>query len=236
MRVLVTGASRGLGLSLCRHLSRRGDAALAVCRRASPELLALRGVVVLDGVDLSRPDAATRIEAGVGGEALDVVICNAAINESFAATSADVDVAMLERELQVNALGPVRTVRAAVGHLAAGARIALISSGIVSREGPGRRTPAQYGYKMSKAALNEFGVALANELAHRGVAVLMLDPGPMDTEMLRTVFDAGATAFDPRRDGQAPDLVAAALLQRIDATTLEHTGHWFSVAGAELAI
>lgn len=209
---------------------------LAACRSTTPELAGLAGVGVIDGVDVSAPDATTRVKTALGTETVDVVICNAGINESFAESIADVDAGALDREFQVNALGAVRTVQATVGHLEAGAKIALISSGVVNPYAPGRRTPAMYGYKMSKAALNEFAIALANELRARGIIVMVLDPGPMDTALLRRVFDAGCTSFDPRRDGQDSDVVARALLGQIEVATLESSGRWFSADGGELEL
>jgi NAD(P)-dependent dehydrogenase (short-subunit alcohol dehydrogenase family) len=235
-RVLVTGASRGLGLGFCSALSERGDDVLAACRGHTPSLSALPGVTVIEGVELSDVGSAQRIRSALGRAPLDLVICNAGINRSHGSGIGDVRVDVLAHEFQVNALGAVRTVQAAAASLRRGSKVALISSGVVNPHGRGRQTPAGYGYKMSKAALNEFGVALANELAPSGVAVFVLDPGPMNTDLLRDVFAAGHTMFDPSRDGQDPKTVAIALLRRIKAGSMAQTGRWLNAAGGELEI
>jgi NAD(P)-dependent dehydrogenase (short-subunit alcohol dehydrogenase family) len=127
MRVLVTGASRGLGLALCQELSARGDEVLATVRAASPEL-DLPGVEVLEGIDVAADDAAQRLRAAIGGRALDVVIANAGVNWSFASGIEELDVALLRSEFEVNTFGVVRTVQAALPSMGEGGKIAIIST------------------------------------------------------------------------------------------------------------
>ena len=69
-------------------------------------------------------------------------------------------------QLEVNAVGPLRVVRALRGTWARGAKVALITSrmGSIGDNGSG----GSYGYRMSKAALNAAGVSLARDLAPPG--------------------------------------------------------------------
>jgi NAD(P)-dependent dehydrogenase (short-subunit alcohol dehydrogenase family) len=81
---------------------------------------------------------------------------------------------------------------------------------------------SHYGYRMSKAALNIAGVSLAKDLAPRGVAVAILHPGMVKTDMI-----AG--------HGQVEPLDAArGLVARLDALTLETSGGFWHANGERL--
>jgi NAD(P)-dependent dehydrogenase (short-subunit alcohol dehydrogenase family) len=220
MRALVTGSSRGLGLALCRALADRGDEVLAVCREPSPELSAL-GVERLSGIDLARDGAVARLREAVAGRGVDVAICNAGMNVTYAAGIEELDLAALRAEVELNTLGVVRTVKGVLPALGAGAKIAIVSTW---RPGVGAAR-RNYGYQMSKVATNQLAFLLADELRDRGVATILLSPGPMDTALLRAVVDAGHANLRP---GQADDPanVAQDLLARIDELTVDDTGSW----------
>lgn len=221
MRVLVTGASRGLGLGFCEVLSQRGHEVLAVCRSATPELRAL-AVDVVDGVELTDDAAVAGLSTRIGG-GLDRVIHNAAINRD-APRLEEIDVAELARMFDVNALGAVRVTLACLDRLNPRAKIMLVGVGAMALN---VRAPSigNYGYRMSKAALLSFGFGLARDLRDRQVAVLVSAPGPVDTDMLRGVAAEGRTTFDPTRAPSA-DTVARQLLDRLEAVTLEESPVW----------
>jgi len=79
-----------------------------------------------------------------------------------------------------------------------------------------------YGYRMSKAALNAAGVSLAYDLKARGVAVVMLHPGAVRTEM---THGHGMIEVDEAVRG---------LLRRIDELRLENTGRFLHQNGEVL--
>jgi NAD(P)-dependent dehydrogenase (short-subunit alcohol dehydrogenase family) len=227
-RVLVTGAARGLGLGLVEALCERGDEVVAACRTTSPELEAT-GADIATGIDLAEPGATAQLEAALRGVPLDVVVCNAGVNLTFADAIDDLRLELVEYELQVNTLGALRTVKAALPLLQRGSKILLITTqpaGI----GPQAVDGGIYGYRLSKAAMTTFGYILALDLRPRGIAVRMVDPGPVATHILRSVAAAGYTTLDPDR-APAPLTVARDLLQRIDELTLETTGQWVKRRG-----
>jgi NAD(P)-dependent dehydrogenase (short-subunit alcohol dehydrogenase family) len=79
-----------------------------------------------------------------------------------------------------------------------------------------------YGYRMSKAAVNAAGVSLARDLAGRGIAVALLHPGMVATDMTG-------------RHGIAPADAARGVIARIDALSVENTGRfWHAGTGEEL--
>ncbi len=214
--VLVTGSNRGIGLELCRRFAERGDRVIAVCRAPSAELSAL-GVRVEQGIDVASDDGPSTLAARVD-EPVDVLVNNAGVltNESLDA----LDVAAIRKQLEVNALAPLRVTHALLPRLRQGSKIALITSrmGSIGDNGSG----GFYGYRMSKAALNMAGVSLAHDLRGRGIAVVILHPGFVQTEMTHG------------RGNTTPAQAAADLVARIDELTLETTGRFRHANGESL--
>lgn len=214
---VVTGSNRGIGLELCRGLKARGYQVLAACRTRSKELDAL-GVEIVDGVEVSTEAGVRKLKEAVGTRSIDVLVNNAGILEHEALP--DIDFAAIARQFEVNAMGPLRVTAALVPRLGRGSKVALITSrmGSIADNGSG----AYYGYRMSKAALNAAGVSLARDLSTRGIAVALLHPGYVRTEM---TGNSG---------GIEPKDAAAGLLARIDALTLETSGGFWHQNGEPL--
>lgn len=218
---LVTGANRGIGLALCGQLKKRGDQVIGVCRRTSPELAAL-GVEVIDDVDLTSDEAVARLGKRVAGKRIDLLLLNAGIlsDDGVDRLEPELDLESVREQFEVNALAPLRVARQLVPGLQKGAKIALMTSrmGSIGDNGSG----GHYGYRMSKAAMNAMGVSLARDLKSRGIAVALLHPGYVRTDMT-----AGAGNVDPAE-------AARGLLARIDDLTLENTGTFWHANGERL--
>lgn len=214
---LLTGANRGIGLALATLLHQRGTRVLACCRRSSPALDAL-GVEVLEGVDMQSPSSIERLRARVEPDRIDVLILNAGI--LLRDSLDELDFADVEAQLAVNALGPLRVTHALRSKLGKGSKLALVTSRMGSI---GDNTSGgYYGYRMSKAALNAAGASLAHDLRPRGVAVAILHPGYVRTEMT------------DHHGNVAPEDAARQLLDRIDDLTLASSGRFLHANGDEL--
>ena len=217
---LVTGANRGIGLSLSKQLAARGDTVIGVCRKPSQALVET-GATVVDGVDVSDADAVAALPSRIGQARIDGLVLNAGIftNETLDALDADA-FARIQRQFEVNTLGPLRVAAALQDRLADGARIGIVTSrmGSIADNGSG----AYYGYRASKAAVNAIGKSLAVDLAPRGIAVFLLHPGRVATDMLGGHGDIG------------PDEAAANLIQRLDTLTLADTGTFWHANGTAL--
>ncbi len=233
MRVLVTGASRGLGLGLVTVFAERGDDVVAVCRAPGSELQELARahatVSLLDRVDLADDNAGAVLRERLAGTRLDLVVCNAGVNFSYASGIDDLDVRMLRSEFEVNTFGVVRTVQGVLPSLGEGAKVAFVSTW---RPGVGA-AKKNYGYQMSKVAMNQFHYLLADELGPRGVATLLLSPGPMNTQLLRDVVESGNANLDLDQAGK-PLEVARDLIARIDELTPETSGSWRFRTGEDM--
>ena len=216
--VLVTGANRGIGLEYCRQLRARGEDVIAVCREPSQELQAL-GVRIEAGLDQSAPAMPAELVRRLDGSPLQWVILNAGILESIAFDQ--LDETSIRRQFEVNALAPLRLVRALVGQMPSGGKLALMSSRMASIDD--NTSGGSYGYRMSKAALNSAGKSLAHDLRPRGVAVAILHPGLVRTRMI---------AFNPK--GISPEQAVRGLIARIDALNLDSSGTFWHANGEVL--
>jgi NAD(P)-dependent dehydrogenase (short-subunit alcohol dehydrogenase family) len=214
---LVTGANRGIGLELCRALKARSFDVIAACRTASPQLLGL-GVRVEAGLDVTSELALADLAGRLRGTRVDRLIANAGVLRDDALE--DLDFAQVREQLEINAVGALRTVAALLPLLGPGSKIGLITSrmGSISDNSSG----GSYGYRMSKAALNAAGVSLAHDLRSQGIAVAILHPGFVRTDMTggHGVLDASESA--------------RLLLQRLDQLTLETSGGFWHANGERL--
>ncbi len=211
--ILVTGCNRGIGLELVRQLQDRGDTLIAVCREAS-EALKASGARIIEGVDVADGDAVQRLREAIGDEPLDVIINNAGILRRDAFGSLDYE-EMLE-QYRVNTLGPLRVTEALSGNLREGSKVAIVTSRVGSIEDNG--SGGNWGYRASKTAVNMIGKNLVHELTPRGIAVALLHPGLVATEMTN-------------KTGIPPAESASGLVDRIDELNLENTGTFWHAEG-----
>lgn len=226
--VLVTGANKGIGLEFCRQLHARGDRVVATCRRPSPELSALPARI-LEDIDVTSDASCARLARTLAGVALDWLVLNAGVFESSGFGKLDFD--RMAYEYDVDALGPLRVAQALAGNLAAGAKIALVGSraGSIGDNTSG----GNYGYRMAKAALNMAGVTLARDLHARGVAVVMLHPGVVDTDLFRFA-ERSLGRMVHASDTVTPAVAVRDMLPRIDELTLETSGRFLHRNGQVL--
>lgn len=215
---VVTGANRGIGLELCRQLHARGERVIAACRTASKELEEI-GCAVVPGVDVTSADAAARVEGALGeSDTIDVLVNNAGVLVPDGL--GQIDWGEVSRQLEVNAVGPLRFTMALLHRMKKGSKIGFVSSRAGSiGDGPGG---GLYGYRMSKAALNMAGADLARDLSSRGILVVLLHPGFIRTGM------TGGTGHDD------PPVAAKGLIARIDELSPERHGKFFHANGQEL--
>ncbi|MET0283083.1 MAG: SDR family oxidoreductase [Polyangiales bacterium] len=215
---VITGANRGIGLALAAQLKARGHHVLAACRKSSPELDAL-GAEVIPGADVATREGIATLRDAVGTRRVDLLINNAGIMR-WDQSLETLDLDGMRAQFEVNALAPLRVTQALRGSLAEGAKVAMITSrmGSIADNGSG----AGYGYRMSKAALNAGSVSLAIELKKHGIALAILHPGMVSTEMI---------GFQGQIE---PDEAAKGLLARIDALTLETSGRFWHQNGEAL--
>ena len=221
--VFITGASRGLGLEFARQYAAEGWRVLATCRAPAqaPALNAVAGDVTVLALDVADRAAVAGLPALVGDGAIDILINNAGIY-GRGQSLGRIDYAGWENVLRTNVLGPIGVTEALLPNLmrATRARIALMSSkmGSIADNTSG----GTYAYRSSKAALNAAGRSLAHDLAGEGIAVIMLHPGWVRTDM------GGAGGLI-----DAPESVAG-LRRVIAGAEMRHSGHFYAYDGTEI--
>jgi NAD(P)-dependent dehydrogenase (short-subunit alcohol dehydrogenase family) len=213
-QALVTGANRGIGLELCRQLKGNGYQVWGVCREASPELKQI-GIQLIESIDVTSEPDLRKMALTIDAQSLDLVINNAGILrmgdlQSF--TTEDI-----LAQYQVNSLAPLLVTRALLPKLKNPSKVAMITSrmGSIADNTSG----SYYGYRASKAALNAIAKSLSIDLRDRGIAIGVLHPGFVQTDMTQHSGD------------RTPKDSATNLLQRIEDLNIENSGTFWHCDG-----
>jgi len=182
--VVITGANRGIGLEFARQYAADGWTVIATCR----DLANPGGLAEVAGVDLfalSVDDTASikAFASALKGRSIDLLINNAGIiGPALEQQSKDgIDVDGWLETLKVNGLAPILVSLGLRPLLAAGAKVATVSSqlgSITETESGG-----MYAYRASKAAINMGNRTLAADWRDDGITCIVLHPGWVQTDM-----------------------------------------------------
>ncbi|MCH2077737.1 MAG: SDR family NAD(P)-dependent oxidoreductase [Rhodobacteraceae bacterium] len=203
MRIVVTGASRGIGDALAEGYRAGGHDVIGTTRA---------------DVDFSQEDSISRWSSGLSGP-VDLLVCNAGIYQDRAESidsgySGD----MWAEMMAVNVTGVFLTIQGLLPRLreAENAKIAIISSQMGSST---RASGTSIIYRVSKAAALNLGFNMASALKHEGIAVGIYHPGWVRTDMGGS---AAEISVEESRDG---------LMARFDALSLATTGCFETLDG-----
>ncbi|KAK0187183.1 hypothetical protein F5146DRAFT_766206 [Armillaria mellea] len=219
-KVLVVGASRGLGLALVKELqTRTSTTVVATVRSTTP----LEGIDTLTDVDITSDTSITKAAQHPLVQSLDIIIVNAAIGGLDALI--DSSPPILESYLATNVIGPHRVVSAFLPALRRGRdkKIIFISSSAGSfkiAESPTRMVRSGV-YSVSKAALNMLAVQYADELKEEEFIVVPVHPGWVATDM-------GSLAGE---GGMEPSLSAKSVVDIVEGLKKDDTANFFRFDG-----
>lgn len=236
--VVITGVSSGIGLELAKQLLARGDQVYGTVRSKAGSMTGVdfvsevAGLKIIEGIDVTADDCAAKLQAGLQGIQVDVLIHNAgSVNgtrdlkgtEIFADQKLDnISMDRMRAAIEVNTLGPLRVQQALTAQMPPGSKVLVISTGMgsISDNGSG----GLYAYRVSKAGANMVAKGLSCDLKEKQIAVLAIAPGMVVSE-----FGAGSEAM--AKMGAKPVAQAGSgIVQAIDELSLESTGKFMVVA------
>ncbi|HZF24965.1 MAG TPA: SDR family oxidoreductase [Steroidobacteraceae bacterium] len=224
--VLITSASRGIGLEFVRQYAAEDWHVFAACRdpgtasKLEPIVKAGKGSVELLEMDVTDAAEVRRAAQQLGDTAIDVLINSAGIMGASGQRLGDMDYASWSELLDVNTLGPMRVTEAFIDHVRRSQRkiIVTITSGMGSLAD--NSSGGWIAYRSSKAAVNMVMRSLAVDLKARGITCVVLNPGWVQTDM------GGPNAnITPERSSN--------MRRVIEKLTVGHTGKFFHHDGSE---
>ncbi len=215
--VVVTGASSGIGEATARELAARG-ASVVLAARAVEKLEGLRRVISASGgvalavetdvSDRSSVEAMVRSAVREFGS-LDVLVNNAGLGLS--GRISEVRAGDLRHVFEVNTVGPLNCIQAALPHMGEGGRIVNVSS-VVGK----RAIPKVGAYCATKSALNALSDALRVEVAGRQITVTSVYPGTTSTSFRENSRRTKSEKRGWRPKGVGPDRVAEKIADAIE--------------------
>lgn len=229
-RVLVTGASRGIGLEYARQWLAAGARVFALARdpEGSDGLMALApghgDALVPVRCDVADDASVAEARSRVGEETdgLELLINNAGVMGSHEGLE-ELDLDRVRRTFEVNAVGPLRVTRAFLDLLRAGRpprRIVNMTSLMGSIDD--NRSGDAYSYRLSKAALNMATRSMAVDLSAEGIVAVVLHPGWVRTDM------GGSSARTPVEEA------VASLVRTIESLDMDRSGGFYDKDGQPL--
>lgn len=208
MTILITGATRGIGLRLAQDYAAAGETVIGTARGSAPDLPGIDW----RRLDVTDPASHAALARGLDARPVDLLVCNAGVYLDKHQNLADgYPAPMWAETFAANVTGVFLTVQALLPNLQAaqGAKIAIISSQMASDT---RAPGGSYIYRASKAAALNLGRNLATDLRGLGIAVGIYHPGWVRTDM-----------GGPEAEIDV-DEAAAGLIARFAALSLESTG------------
>ena len=211
-RVLLTGATGGIGHAIARALHARGAELVLTGRRTEvlDELAAEIGGTTI-ACDLSDPAAISKLMDEVGE--IDVLVANAALPAVGAI--ADYTEDGIDRDLDVNLRAPIVLTRWATKQMLPRGRGHIVLIGSLAGRAP---SPLTAMYNATKFGLRGFALALREDLAPKGVGVSVILPGFISDAGM---FAESGAKLPPFVGTKRPDDVARAVVKAIEANRAE---------------
>ena len=230
--VLVTGANRGIGLEIAKAYAAGGYKVIGTARKPAEatDLNALaksNPTVTVEQLDVTSDAEIDALAAKYKGVAIDILVNNAGVTgDTNKQRFGSIDYTDFAAVMMTNVKGPLKISEAFIDNVAASGekRIAVITSSEGSIAGV--TSPRQPFYRGSKAAVNMVMRNVAFAVKDKGVIVTLVNPGPVDTDMMK-----GARGRMPLREvpTAAKDVIAV-----IAKTTMDKTGTFQSFDGTDL--
>jgi len=238
--VVIIGGSRGIGLGIVKEYISKGYNVIATTRKPNDELNAIENVRVVENIDVTDETVGDKIIAALGDTKIDILIYNPGLL-IMQNDPAVLDMDEARRTFEVNVWGVVKLVQALVANVNDGGKIVLMSSCAGSKTYHfNQMYPNVSAYTMSKAALNMYGSTLSVVVKERNIAVGMLHPGFVYTDMTMPFdFPVGRVLEIPTSGYSMPMITvnesAVGCVDSIEKLSMENSPWYFSYYGATYA-
>lgn len=229
LRVIITGASQGIGRALAVEAARRGMKVLAVARSGPlleelvQEVRSNGGVIEGCVADVTRPEdrqaSLEAVQRHFGG--LDVLINNAGIGAT--GHFMDSDPQVLRQIFETNFFALAEMIRSSLPLLRAGTTPAIVNISSVLGK---RALPARSLYSASKFAVAGFSEALRAELVKDGIDLIVVSPGLTRTNFSRNMLEQKARLPLDHLRGMTSEAVANATLRALEKGRVDVTLTW----------
>ena len=178
MNTVIIGGNRGIGLELAKQYKEKGHNVIVLCRKSSEGLEAL-GVEVITNIDVREDELINNISEKVPCEKIDnlIHVSGILLSDRFPHLSMD----NMRESFEVNTLGPLRTIMGLANKLSQGSKVGILTSRVGSIED--NSSSGNYAYRTSKTAVNMIGKCLSLDFKDKGIAVALLHPGYVRTDM-----------------------------------------------------
>jgi len=178
-KILVTGASNGIGLALTKKLLLEGMEVFAVTRSREIPGLTDTNLTIIKG-DISNEASIKEVAETLQsqGVKLDYLVNNAGVGVDLNEEVPTAD--LMKATFDTNTIGTVLFTEALLPFLNDGAHVVFLSTAMSLIRNVGPSAPA---YRMSKAAINVYAVMLSQRLADKNIKVTPLHPGWVQTRM-----------------------------------------------------
>jgi NAD(P)-dependent dehydrogenase (short-subunit alcohol dehydrogenase family) len=221
--ILVTGCDSGIGRAIALQLAGRGDRVIGVCLNDSSDLHE-HGVEVELRIDVTSDEAVGALAARLRERQVQLDWLLSVAGVLAVDQLGSIDLAEVKRQLEVNAIGPLRLVQALLDRLRSGSKVGIVSSRVGSLSD--NASGGLYGYRMSKAAVNMAGLNLHHDLSKRGIPVVLLHPGQVRTAMTKNFFNS--------TDYVTAEFAANGIIRNMDELTLSTSGRFLRTNGEEI--
>lgn len=217
--ILITGANRGIGLELTKRYATAGHQVMACCRAPAQadvlnDLAANHDGVSVHALEVSDGESVAALGAALAGTPLDILVNNAGMSPPREAqTLTNMDYDAWAEAFAVNSMAPLRVLQALLPNLKLSDATPPKAITISSQMGAlSLNWPVAYAYCSSKAAVNKVMRMASEELKADGIAVAILHPGWVQTDM------GGPKA------AITVDQSASGIIDVIDALDMDSTG------------
>ncbi|GMH45004.1 hypothetical protein BSKO_12961 [Bryopsis sp. KO-2023] len=226
-RVLVVGGNRGLGLEMVKYLVKGGCEVAVSCRKSNEALDGAGCEQVIQGIDFMDDEVGVKLAGELRGN-VDTLMMVAGY-WSTETLETPMSGAEQRKMYQICAIAPLLIMQHLVltGKLGKGSKIGFITSEGGSIGLRSEKESGNYAHHASKAASNSVGRMLSFDLKHRDVALVMLHPGFLKTEMTKPYehLYEELGAIEPQE-------ALPSILKAVGDLTLETTGRFIAPLGA----